>query len=317
MVDTDIVSGPAISVLRMDFEFPNAIAGMPKKLSDFPGLHISSFRTRDNVQLAYWQAGEGPNLIYVPGWSSNGAEHINLMYLLSRHYRVYVLDVRNQGLSQRVGHGNRIARYAMDVKEFVDHLSVGSAAFCGWSMGAAVLWAYIDLFGTDDIEKLAFIDQPPSIYCHEDWSEEERLEAGAFTSAPERMIASYASMTPTNSLISATRVLERAMLMDSLYYQNSTAFSQAVVANDMSRMNLVLFDHATNDWRDVIRSKIDVPVAIFTGVCSDWLVSQRWMGNVIPGSTLHVYAEEDHGDHFLAVKNPVKFANDLHVFIEE
>ncbi|MNT84273.1 hypothetical protein D3C72_2242650 [compost metagenome] len=90
---------------------------------------------------------------------------------------------------------------------------------------------------------------------------------------------------------------------------------EAVVEDDMAFTGRVLFDHATNDWRDVIRTKIDVPTAVFSGEYSDWLESQRWMCSVIPDSVLHVYTKAEHGDHFLAFKNPEKFSADLHAFI--
>ena len=70
-----------------------------------------------------------------------------------------------------------------------------------------------------------------------------------------------------------------------------------------------------NDWRDVIRAKITVPAAIFTGDYSPNLPSQRWMHTQIAGSELFVYSKEEQGDHFLAFKNPVKFARDLDAFL--
>lgn len=304
------------SLVGDDFHFPHEIAGQPLRPADFQALTISSFLTSDNVHLSYWEAGSGSPLIFIPGWSANGALYFHLMHILSKHYHVYVLDVRNQGLSQRVAYGTRISRFAMDVKEFAEHLDIAQADFCGWSMGASVMWAYIDLFGTKGIRTLSIIDQAPSIYCHADWSEQERLEAGAFTTSVERMIASYTSMTPTNQLVSANHVFERAMAFDSPYYHNAMTLLQAVVDDDMAFTGRVLFDHATNDWRDVIRTKIDVPTAIFSGEYSDWLESQRWMGKVIPGAVLHVYTKAEQGDHFLAFKNPEKFSVDLHAFIE-
>jgi pimeloyl-ACP methyl ester carboxylesterase len=307
----------AISVLGTDYTFPNKIEGLPEKLSDFKELKIGHFTTEDDVRLAYWSAGQGRPLILVPAWSSNGAEYINVMYLLSKHYRVYVLDPRNQGLSQCTEYGNSIYRFSKDLKEFVDHLGVQRADFCGWSMGVSVLWGYIDLFGTRSMRKLAFVDQAPSIYSHADWSEQERLDAGAFTSSPERMIASYSTMTPTNMLISATNVLERAMAMDSVYYRNSVGFAGAVINTNMDYAGKVLFDHSTNDWRGVVRHKINVPTAIFSGEWSDWLRSQYWMKEVIPEAELHVYTKSEQGDHFLMVKNPVKFVDDLHWFLEK
>lgn len=310
------MAAPAMEVIGKDFTFPNKIDGLPAKLSDFKDLQINSFTTSDGVKLSYWEAGKGKPLIFIPGWSANGAEYINVMYLLSKKYRVLVLDPRNQGLSGRTDRGVRIARFAADLKEFGDHLGLKKADYCGWSMGAAVLWSYIDLFGTKGINKVAFIDEPPSIYSHADWSEKERLDAGGMTSSPERMVEAFTTGKPVSSLIVNSQAFQRFTLRDSPYFQNSEAFAEAVVKNDMNFIKLVLFDHAMNDWRDVIRNKIDVPTAIFTGVYSDSLQAQRWMHSVIPRSELHVYPAEEQGDHFLAFKNPVKFTSELRAFLE-
>jgi pimeloyl-ACP methyl ester carboxylesterase len=83
----------------------------------------------------------------------------------------------------------------------------------------------------------------------------------------------------------------------------------------MNYIGLVLFDHIMNDWRDVIRTKIDVPTAIFTGEYSSNLPSQQWMHAMISGSELYVYTKEEQGDHFLPFKNPVKFTSDLTAFL--
>jgi non-heme chloroperoxidase len=307
----------ALSVLGKDYTFPNKIEGLPSKLSDCKALEINFFNTSDGVKLAYWEAGEGKPLIFIPGWSANGAEYINVMFLLSKHYHIYVLDPRNQGLSQKVNFGTRISRYAMDVKEFTDHVGLKSAYFCGWSMGASVLWSYVDLFGTKGIDKFIFVDEPISIYTHADWSEQERLDAGGMTTSPERMIAAFTTGTPVNSMIVDMRSMERFMAMDSPYFQNSEGFARAFIQNDPKYASLVLFDHAMNDWRDVIRHKINVPTAIFTGEYSLNIVSQRWMKSVIPNSTLHVYSKSEQDDHFLAFKNPVKFTKDLKTFLEQ
>lgn len=307
----------ALSVLGRDYHFPNKIEGLPSRLSDFKGLEINFFETSDHVKLAYWEAGEGQPLIFIPGWSANGAEYINLMYLLSRHYHVYVLDPRNQGLSQRVDYGTRISRFAMDVKELADHLGLKSADYCGWSMGASVLWNYVDLFGTKGVRKFVFIDEPISIYSHADWSEQERLDAGGMTTSPERMIAAFLTAAPTNNLIVDMSAMERFMVKDSPYFVNSESFASEFIKNDPKYLAMVLFDHATNDWRDVIRRKIDVPTAVFTGDYSHNLFSQRWMQSMIPNAALFTYSKEDQGDHFLMFKNPVQFTRDLRLFLDK
>lgn len=307
---------PALSVLGRDYVFPNKLEGLPAKLSDFKDLQINSFRTSDGVKLTYWEAGKGRPIVFVPGWSANGAEYINVMYLLSKRYHVYVLDPRNQGFSQRVEYGNRISRYAVDLKELGDHLKLASADYCGWSMGASVIWSYIDLFGTKGIRKAIFIDEPISIYSHADWSEEERINAGGMTTSIERMVAAFANGAPTNNLVVDMKAMQRYMAKDSPYFVNSEEFANTFVKNDPKHMKLVLFDHASNDWRDVVSHKIDVPTAIFTGEYSNNLPSQRWAQSVIPNSSLYVYSKEEQGDHFLAFKNPFKFTSDLLAFLE-
>jgi len=256
-------------------------------------------------------------LVFIPGWSANGAEYINVLFLLSRHYHVYVLDPRNQGLSDRVDFGVRISRFAVDLKEFADHAGLQQADYCGWSMGASVLWSYIDLFGTRGIRKAVIVDEPISIYSHADWSEQERLEAGGLTTSPERMIAAFTTGAATNELIVDMSAVERAMATDSPHFVNSESFAREFVRNDPKFAALVLFDHATNDWRDVVRRKIDVPTALFTGEFSHNLPSQRWMKSVIPNATLYIYTKAEQGDHFLMFKNPTKFTTDLQSFLEK
>lgn len=309
------LSNPAIEVLGKDFTFPTTVEGLPSKLSDFAGLQINVFETGDGVKLSYWEAGTGRPLIFVPGWSANGAEYVNVMYLLSKHYHVYVIDPRNQGLSQNVEYGTRIARYGADLKEFIDHIGAAKVDICGWSMGASVVWSYIDLFGTGRIRKAAFIDEPISIYTHSDWSEQQRLDAGGMTTSPERMIAAFGG-APTNDQVVDMNAVHRYMDDSSPSFRNSEAFAHAFIKSDPKFMSLVLFDHATNDWSDVVSHKIDVPTAIFTGENSNNVPSQKWMQSVIPGSELFVYSKADQGDHFLAFKNPKKFTSDLASFLE-
>lgn len=307
---------PATVALGRDYSFPNRIAGFPSKLSDVQGLEVNTFTTSDGVKLAYWEAGNGEPLIFVPGWSGNGAQYINLVHLLSRRYHVYVLDQRNQGLSQRVEYGGRISRFAMDLKEFTDHIDVQKANYAGWSMGASVLWSYIDLFGTSRIDKAVFVDEPISIYSHDDWTEEQRLNAGGTTTSPERMVAGFTTGGPLNRLVTDLLPLERSMAKDSPHFVNSEGFAKEFIKNDPQAMGRVLFDHITNDWRDVIQHRIDVPVAIFSGELSNNLPSQRWMQKAIPNATLYAYTAKEQGDHFLMFKNPVRFTQDLQAFLD-
>lgn len=307
----------ALSVLGKDYTFPNRIDGLPEKLSDFKDLQINFFETSDGVKLSYWEAGTGEPLVFVPGWSGNGAQYINVMYLLRNKYHIYVLDPRNQGLSQRVDYGNRISRFATDLKEFNDHIGLKSVDYCGHSMGAAVLWSYIDLYGTKGIHKAVFVDEPVSISARSDWSEQQRRDYGVMVNSPGELVTMMAGyLQPPKSPGSTEKpaipfFLGRATPP----FVNSETFAGNFIKNDPNYLLRVLFDHAANDWHDIITRKINISAAIFTGELSSNLPSQRWAQSAIPHSQLFVYSKEDQGDHLLMFRNPVKFAKDLAEFL--
>lgn len=309
------LADPAATVLQQDFTFPEAIEGMPATLSAFDGLEINSFTTNDGIRISYWEAGQGDPIVFVPAWGSNGAELINELWLLSQTHHVYVMDPRNQGLSERTLKGQRIARHAMDLHELLDHLNLDHSVLAGWSMGVAVIWNYIDLFGTDRISKAVFVDQPVSIYTHADWSEEERLNAGGMTTSPERMVAAFGG-APTNQQVVDMKVAHRAQMLDTPYVRNAVAFAHGVIPSDPDYTGLVLFDHAMNDWRDVVQHKLDIPVAVFSGEESNNLPSQKWIAETAPDGRLYSYTAEEQGDHLLMLKNPVRFVADLREFLE-
>ncbi|WP_323836215.1 hypothetical protein [Photorhabdus africana] len=66
----------ALEFFGRDFNFPHTIKGLPEKLSDLRDLEIGFFKTSDEVSLSFWKAGKGETLIFIPGWSSHGAEYI-------------------------------------------------------------------------------------------------------------------------------------------------------------------------------------------------------------------------------------------------
>ncbi|MMZ49763.1 AB hydrolase superfamily protein YdjP [compost metagenome] len=309
-----VVYKKPLEIFGRDYEFPNAIPGLPRRLSDLEDLEIGSFETNDKVTLSFWKAGKGDPLIFVPGWSADGAWYINLLYILSKKFEVYVLDQRNHGLSQKVTYGNRISRFSADLHEFLQHINVKQANFCGWSMGCSVLWSYIDLFGESAIKKLALIDEAPSIYCHTDWSEEERIKAGAFASSAERMMDTFSGKTPGNRLAVNTDLFDYYTVEGAPAFENSLTFANEFVPPDMESLIRVQFDHILNDWRDIITQRISVPTLVFSGECSDWVESQRWIASTVPDGNAIIYGKQEHGDHFLMLKDPQRFSKELAIF---
>lgn len=307
----------ALEYFGRDYEFRNSLPGLPKKLSDVEGLEIGSFKTNDGVCLSYWKAGKGTPLIFVPGWSSNGAEYINLIYLLKEHFEVYVLDQRNHGLSEKLYFENHISRLSADLNDFINALGIDKAHICGWSMGCSVTWGYIDLYGDDKINKLIFIDEAPSIYCHSDWTQEERIKAGAFTNSAERMIALFTKAEPVSRLIVDTDLFDHYVTESAPAFENSHLFAEELVPPVMESLKHVQFNHIMNDWRDVISNKIHKPTLVVSGEFSNWVESQRWIADTVTDGRAIIYTKEEHGDHFLHLKEPVKFSEQIKSFLQD
>ncbi len=306
----------AMQYFGRDFEFPHSIAGLPAKLSDVEGLQIGSFSTNDGVSLSYWKAGKGTPLVFIPGWSSNGAEYINLIHILKEEFEVYVLDQRNHGLSDKVTYGNRISRLSADVNDFFTAVNIDKAYVCGWSMGCSVIWSYVDLYGDSKIEKMVFIDEAPSIYCHSDWTEEERIRTGSFTTSAEAMIAMYYGEGPSNRLSVNTDIFDFYTVIGAPAFENSHSFAEQFVPPDVAALRHVLFDHILNDWRDVLTGKIRKPTMVVSGEHSNWVESQRWIAETVPQGQALIYGKQENGDHFLHLKEPLKFASQLSEFLK-
>jgi pimeloyl-ACP methyl ester carboxylesterase len=73
----------------------------------------------------------------------------------------------------------RIARLARDFEELLDRFGLDVVDALGWSMGASVLWSYIDSHGTRRLRKLVFVDQPAAVAAVPWMSHEEQVESGA------------------------------------------------------------------------------------------------------------------------------------------
>lgn len=130
---------------------------------------MATFKTNDNVEIYYEIEGEGNPLLMLPGWTCTTNFWKKNVEGLAKSCQVIRMDMRAHGQSEKVMHSHRISRYAMDVKNLLDHLDLHDVTVLGWSMGAAVLWSYIELFGNHRLKGLVCVDQSPAQYTGPDW----------------------------------------------------------------------------------------------------------------------------------------------------
>ncbi|GKW23648.1 hypothetical protein PEC311524_12420 [Pectobacterium carotovorum subsp. carotovorum] len=128
------------------------------------------------------------------------------------------------------------------------------------------------------------------------------------------MIAMYYGKGPSNRLVVNTDIFDFYTIVGAPTFENSHKFAEEFVPADMAALQHVLFDHILNDWRDVFSWKIQRPTLVVSGEYSNWVESQRWIAETEPDGQALIYGKNENGDHFLHLKEPLKFSEQLKSF---
>ena len=277
------------------------------------GQTEGSFTTSDGVRLHYIEAGSGKPLVMIPGWSQTAAQFKRQIEGLSDKYRVIAIDMRGHGESDKPDYGYRIHRLSADVHEFLAAKGLRGVTLAGHSMGCSVIWGYWELYGSDRLSKLILIDQMPMITANPIWSDKEKEDAGA--------------ILDKNSLYDVTNALAGAEGVKTTEGFITGMFTKQYSRDDLNwviQQNLkmprpyaarLLYDHATNDWRDQI-PRINIPTLVVGAKTSlvGWK-SQQWVGSQIRGSRVEIFEEAEGGNHFMFMENSEKFNRIVKEFI--
>ena len=115
----------------------------------------------DGVTLHTLEAGAGPPLVMLPGWSQTAEMFREQLAGLSGSRRAIAVDHRGHGRSPAPAGGYRVHRLAADLEQLLRRLEFDRVDLLAHSMGASVLNAYLDLFGPERISSLVLVDQMP------------------------------------------------------------------------------------------------------------------------------------------------------------
>lgn len=92
-----------------------------------------------DVNLHYWQSGEGPDVVLVHGLGGNLAGwHLTMVPELQREYRVTTYDLRGHGRSDAPARGYTTRDMAGDLAGLLDGLNIPQASIAGHSWGADI-----------------------------------------------------------------------------------------------------------------------------------------------------------------------------------
>jgi pimeloyl-ACP methyl ester carboxylesterase len=142
----------------------------------------SYFEVEPGVELYYEDSGEGPALVFVPGWSFSTEVFDHQVAHFSKTHRVVSFDPRSQGRSTVTVQGNDYATESADLGKLIDHLNLVKPVLIGWSYGCLSLWGLVRLRGVGSLRGLVFIDMPPAPVTGRDdeWTEMSVADAADF-----------------------------------------------------------------------------------------------------------------------------------------
>lgn len=278
------------------------------------GLQRNTFRTSDDAELSYISAGRGRAIVLIHGWSQSAEQFKYQLLAFAERYRVVAIDLRGHGESEKVSYGYRISRLSKDIQELIGALQLEKPHLLGHSMGCSVIWSYLDLFGSDEIDRLILVDQSPLHTSRSHWHNQELEESGA-TVTCEQLNAAVRALE-SDEAEEFTRNSLAAMVTAAMTNEQFEWMVQCNLRCPRSIAATLLYNQFHMDWRDQI-VRIRKPTLIIGGRKSyiPWK-SQVWINQSIPGSELEIFEEAEGGGHFMFIENPEKFNRRVLQFLD-
>jgi non-heme chloroperoxidase len=108
----------------------------------------STITTKDGTEIFYKDWGTGQPIVFHHGWPLSSDDwDAQMLFFLSKGYRVIAHDRRGHGRSTQTDTGNEMDTYAADVAELVAHLDLKDAIHVGHSTGGGEVARYVAKYG--------------------------------------------------------------------------------------------------------------------------------------------------------------------------
>ena len=127
-----------------------------------PSTHAGEFlEVEPGVEIYYEQKGDGPPILFVPGWTFTTEVFVNQLDKLSASYRVVVIDPRSHGRSTVTLEGNDYITHASDLGKVIETLDLRNVVLVGWSFGCLTTYGYVKEKGLERLKAHVCIDLSP------------------------------------------------------------------------------------------------------------------------------------------------------------
>lgn len=125
----------------------------------------STITTKDGTEIFYKDWGTGQPIVFHHGWPLSSDDwDAQMLFFLSKGYRVIAHDRRGHGRSTQTDTGNEMDTYAADVAEIAAHLDLKDAIHVGHSTGGGEVARYVAKYGSGGrVAKAALLGAVPPI----------------------------------------------------------------------------------------------------------------------------------------------------------
>jgi microsomal epoxide hydrolase len=234
------------------------------------------FVTSDGIKLHYLEAGSGPTLVFVPGWTMPAWIWESQLSHFSASHRVVALDPRGQGSSEKPSQGYHAARRGRDICELLEHLGGEPAVAVGWSLAVQEALVCAHEVGTEHIRALVLVDHPVFIAPQDALAiADQRVKSLQLNreASVRRFVEELLNNPPSEAYVEAltraalaTPANAAAIMMANLYFLGPTDLRPLLDALDRP----VLFIFSSLDWavaaaNEVREGRPKVPVKIMDG----------------------------------------------------
>jgi non-heme chloroperoxidase len=118
--------------------------------------------TKDGLEIYYKDWGKGQPIVFSHGWPLSADDWDNqMLFFLSKGYRVIAHDRRGHGRSTQTADGHDMDHYADDLAAVTAHLDLKNAIHVGHSTGGGEVVHYLARHGESRVSKAALISAVP------------------------------------------------------------------------------------------------------------------------------------------------------------
>lgn len=305
-------------------------------------LQMTDVIATDGTLLPVSIIGNGKPVVLLHAFGMDARQFLPFILPLVHRYCFYLPHFRGFGLASdlTLSTFDFIAQYAEDAQQVLEYVSkeTGFEDFpvAAISMGALVMWAYFQRFGTQHVSRYLNIDQVPLIHNQPDWQ-----DGGVFGTRQTELFAQFKQLiTNTNPYMEKVddfRHLPYRLKTELLDIERS--FSLLSVSTKPSQVltktlsyraphKIALMKHATwqhklrclsayvalpYDYRDVLPT-VDIPTTLLIGGNSqlyraEW---QQQLLELLPNATATILPKSGHA---VPMDAPIGFYKVLKQFL--